>query len=165
MSTTGPLHSMKNMYHFLMPYTWFYSHQLWYDLWIWKKWNVNALYEEVSSPIEVTLINMKYKNEWVIKISYLIVCQMHQKERPQYVSLRIWYCGTCMFNMLEIRIFLSYLVHNEGNRGWNAIRFGTYTFHAPLSWWRSRERKCRNFWRCTLQVKIILVCETWHVVK
>ena len=52
------------------------------------------MYEEVSSPIEVMLINMKYKNEWVIKISYLIVCQMHQKERPQYVSLRIWYYGT-----------------------------------------------------------------------
>ena len=48
----------------------------------------------MSSPIEVMLINMKYKNEWVIKISYLIACQMHQKERPQYVSLRIWYYST-----------------------------------------------------------------------
>ena len=62
------------------PYAWLYSHQLWRDLWIWKKWDVNALHEEVSSLIEVTLLNMKYKNEWAIKISYLIVCQIHQKE-------------------------------------------------------------------------------------
>ena len=52
------------------------------------------MYEEVSSLNEVMLMNIKYKNEWVIKISYLIVCQMHQKERLQYVPLRIWYYST-----------------------------------------------------------------------
>ena len=79
------------------------------DLWTWNYqiWKYRALV--ASSLIEVMLMNMKYKNEWVVKTSYLIICQINQRERLLIISLRTLYYGTYMLNILEIRTFSSYL--------------------------------------------------------
>ena len=62
-----------------------------------KKWNYHIWKYGVlgaSSLIEVMLMNMKYKNEWVVKTSYLIICQINQRGRLINVSFRILYSST-----------------------------------------------------------------------